>query len=224
MDRNEQLGMLYKGQQEIYRLYDEDIRDAIIFIESEYHRFPVPFLNEIRAAQDHLARCVGYPLDNEDWETYVSGQLKKAKGHYDRCLLDCYKYIWYRYGSHLSRVHLVPKIFGKLQDIDNGEFYKEYKRLRKAAKDCNRKARKTETRDKEEAKNLFRDAIGYLKQMDDLFESNYDKISWSVRKGVLLKALYALGWIISGVYMFVRNADPIKSVANVVLGWFGISI
>lgn len=223
MDKNEKLELLYKGQQEIYELYNNDIRDAIIFIESEYHKFPVPFLNEIRAAQDHLARCLSYPLEAADWEVYVSGQLKKAKGHYDRCLLDCYKYIWYRYGSHLSRTHLIPKIFGKLQDIDNGEFFKEYKRLHKLAKDSNKEARKTETKDKEEAKNLFRDAIGYLKQMDNLFEDNYDKISWSVRKGVLLKALYALGWIISFILMFIRNANPIKSVANYILGWFGIN-
>lgn len=217
MGRNEKLELLYKGQQEIYNLYNNDIRDAIIFIESEYHKFPVPFLNEIRAAQDHLSRCLSYPLENTDWETFVVGQLKKAKGHYNRCLLDCYKYIWYRYGSHLSRTHLIPKIFGKLQDIDNGEFYKEYLRLHKAAKTCNKKARKTETIDKEESKKLFQDAIGYLKQMDELFESNYDKISWSVRKGILLKALYALGWIISFAFMFVRNLPSIRSIINYII-------
>ena len=82
------------------------------------------------------------------------------------------------------------------------------------------KARKTETTDKAEAKKLFRDAIGYLKQMDNLFESNYDKISWSVRKGILLKALYALGWIISIIYMFIRNIDPIKSIVTYMLHLF----
>ena len=220
MDKNQRLELLYKGQQEIYNIYNNDIKDAIIFIESEYHKFPVPFLNEIRAAQDHFSRCLSYPLDNSDWNIYVTGQLKKAKGHYDRCLLDCYKYIWYRYGSHLSRTHFIPKVCGKLQDIDNGDFYKEYKRLQKLAKECNKKARKTETTDKAEAKKLFRDAIGYLKQMDNLFESNYDKISWSVRKGILLKALYALGWIISIIYMFIRNIDPIKSIVTYMLHLF----
>lgn len=155
MDKNQRLELLYKGQQEIYNIYNNDIKDAIIFIESEYHKFPVPFLNEIRAAQDHFSRCLSYPLDNSDWNIYVTGQLKKAKGHYDRCLLDCYKYIWYRYGSHLSRTHFIPKVFGKLQDIDNGDFYKEYKRLQKLAKECNKKARKTETTDKAEAKKNY---------------------------------------------------------------------
>lgn len=56
--------------------------------------------------------------------------------------------------------------------------------------------------------------------MDNLFESNYDKISWSVRKGILLKALYALGWIISIIYMFIRNIDPIKSIVTYMLHLF----
>mgnify|MGYP006926044502 FL=1 len=75
MDKNQRLELLYKGQQEIYNIYNNDIKDAIIFIESEYHKFPVPFLNEIRAAQDHFSRCLSYPLDNSDWNIYVTGQL-----------------------------------------------------------------------------------------------------------------------------------------------------
>lgn len=90
---DQKLLLLYKKQQEIYTVYDKDIRKAIVFIESEYHKFPVPFLNEIRAAQDHLARCYSYPLDKEDWESYVTRQMDKAKGHYDRCLLDGYIYL-----------------------------------------------------------------------------------------------------------------------------------
>ena len=222
MEENSKLELLYKGQQRIYEMYSNDIRDAIIFIESEYHKFPVPFLNEIRAAQDHLSRCFQHPLNSLDWEVYIEGQLGKAKSPYDRCLLDCYKYIWYRYGGHIARTHLVPKIFGKLQDIDNGEFYRKYKQLHKQAKECNKAARKIETKDKEQAKVLFRDAIGCLKQMDDLFETNYDKISWSVRKGILLKALYALGWIISIVGIIIRNIPFIKSTISNVLSWFGL--
>lgn len=222
MEKDSKLELLYKGQQELYEIYSNDIRDAIIFIESEYHRFPVPFLNEIRAAQDHLSRCFSYSLDSPDWDVYINGQLGKAKGHYDRCLLDCYKYIWYRYGGHIARTHLIPKIFGKLQDIDNGEFYREYRQLYKQAKESNKNARKLETKDKEQAKALFRNAIGYLKQMDDLFEANYDKISWSVRKGILLKALYALGWIISIVSIVIGNIPCIKSTIHNVLNWFGL--
>lgn len=133
-------------------------------------------------------------------------------------------YIWYRYGSHLSRIHLVPKCLGKLRDIDNGDFYQEYKQLRQKAKECNRQAREQETKDKEKAKELFRDAIGYLKQIDDLFENNYDKIGWSVAKGLIMRFVWALGWIISACYFFVRNRDPFKSMLNVVLGWFGLAI
>lgn len=214
----DRLVVLQQKQREIYEIYNNDIRDAIIFIESAYHKFPVPFLNEIRAAQDHMARSVAYPLENKDWEDYVTDQLKKAKGHYNRCLLDCYKYIWYRYGNHLFWTHLVPKCFGKLRDIDNGEFYKEYKRLRREAKDKNYQARKIETTDKEGAKDLFKDAIGSLKQIDNLFENNYDKIGWSVAKGFVWRLIWATGWIISGIYFFARNHDPIFSFVHKIFG------
>lgn len=204
--------LLYNKQKEIYSIYNNDIRDAIIFIESSYHRFPVPFLNEIRAAQDHIARCITYPIDKDDWERYVDNQFSKAKGHYDRCLLDCYKYIWYRYGRHLYWSHLVAKCFGKLRDIDNGEFYKKYKKLYRDAKDFNKQARDFERSDKEKSKDLYQDAIGNLKQMDNLFEDNYDKIGWSVAKGFAWRLIWATGWIISGIYFCARHWDPIEKL------------
>lgn len=213
MEQNK-LELLHEQQQKVFALYNADIRDAIIFIESEYHKFPVPFLNEIRAAQDHMARCFAYPQENEDWEVFVTGQMNKAMGHYNRCLLDAYKYIWYRYGRKLYWSLLIPKCFGKLRDIDNGEFYQEYLRLRKEAKDNNNKARKIETTDKERAKDLFRDAIGNLKQIEDLFETNYGKIGWSVAKGFVWRVIWATGWIISAIYFFFRNYDPIMSFIN----------
>ena len=215
----DRLKALYLRQQEIYHIYESDIRDAIVFIESSYHKFPVPFLNEIRAAQDHMARCFSFPADNPDWEEYVNGQMDKAVGHYTRCLLDCYKYIWYRYGRRLYWSHLVPKCFGKLRDIDNGEFYKEYRRLHKAAKANNAEARKLERTDKERAKELFQEAIGCLKQMDNLMEDNYDKISWSVAKQLSWRFVMALGWIISAVYFFVRNSDPIAKILGGILSF-----
>jgi len=209
------LNIFYQKQKEIYDIYNNDIRDAIIFIESSYHVFPVPFLNEIRAAQDHLARCIDYPLDDKNWEEYICDQIQKAKGHYNRCLLDCYKYIWYRYGQRLYWSHLIPKCLGKLHDIDNGNFYKKYKQLHNEAKNKNHEARKLERTDKERAKDLFKDAIGCLKQMDDLFEENYDKISWSVAKGFAWRLIWATGWIISAIYFFVRNSDPIAMLLGI---------
>ncbi len=218
--QEDRLRTLYQQQLEIFEIYNSDIRKAIVFIESSYHKFPVPFLNEIRAAQDHIARCVSYPLDSDDWDEYVSGQMDKARGHYTRCLLDCYKFIWYRYGRRLYWAHLVPKCFGKLRDIDNGEFYKEYRRLYRLAKDFNEKAREFERTDKERAKELYQDAIGSLKQMDNLFEDNYDKIGWSVTKGILWKGVLSIGWIISAIYFFVRNSDPIAKILGGIISFF----
>lgn len=40
MDKNEKLELLYKGQQEIYELYNNDIRDAIIFYRIRVPQIP----------------------------------------------------------------------------------------------------------------------------------------------------------------------------------------
>lgn len=84
---------LYNKQRELYTFYNERIRWVIVFIESRYKKFPVPLLNEIRAAQDHITRC--FEPDKANDCEYITSQINMAKGHYMRCLLDGYKYIWY---------------------------------------------------------------------------------------------------------------------------------
>ena len=48
---------LYNKQRDLYTFYNDRVRWVIVFIELRYKKFPVPLLNEIRAAQDHVTRC-----------------------------------------------------------------------------------------------------------------------------------------------------------------------
>lgn len=193
---------LYTCQRDLYAFYNDRIRWVIVFIELRYKKFPVPLLNEIRAAQDHVARC--FEQDNACNGDYVGKQLSMARGHYMRCLLDGYKYIWYHFGADIKKKYFLARLLGKLSDINNGEFSKEMQMLFRQAKKDNERTRLLETKDKEASIDLYEKSIGALVKLDDLYEDNITAIQWSIRKGMAMKAVYYSGWIIFLAFTIVR--------------------
>lgn len=73
----------------LYQTYNEVIKPLIAEIEVRFESFPTSIYNEIRAFNDHVARCYRNINDEELIET----QIKKSKGHIERIVLDCYKYL-----------------------------------------------------------------------------------------------------------------------------------
>lgn len=200
---------LYNKQRDLYTFYNDRVRWVIVFIELRYKKFPVPLLNEIRAAQDHVTRC--FEGDKAGNRGYVESQIEMAQGHYMRCLLDGYKYIWYHFGADIKRKYFLARIFGKLSDINNGDFVVEMQNLFRRAKKDNEQARLMETKDKEMAIDLFEKSIGALVKLDELYENNESAIRWSVRKGMAMKAIYYLGWIIALGFTIARYWDTLKN-------------
>lgn len=189
--------LLFEQQKEIYNFYNSRIRDVVSFIETEFKRFPVPVLKEIRDAQDHLARCFDEEVPNRFCEEFIKKQADAAKAHYLRCLLDCYKYIWYNFGLKVVKKYFWAKLLGNLSDINNGEFITKVLEYRSNAKYFNQQARRCESIDKQQALDYYEKAINNLKNLDDIYEANIKSISWSIKKGMTLKVIAALGWIIS---------------------------
>ena len=200
---------LYNKQRNLYTFYNDRVRWVIVFIELRYKKFPVPLLNEIRAAQDHVTRC--YEPDKSDNREYVESQIEMAQGHYMRCLLDGYNYIWYHFGADIKRKYFLARILGKLSDINNGDFVVEMQNLFRRAKKDNEQARLMETKDKKMAIDLFEKSIGALVKLDELYDDNESAIRWSVRKGMAMKAIYYLGWIIALGFTIARYWDTFKN-------------
>lgn len=200
---------LYNKQRNLYTFYNDRVRWVIVFIELRYKKFPVPLLNEIRAAQEHVTRC--YEPDKSDNREYVESQIEMAQGHYMRCLLDGYKYIWYHFGADIKRKYFLARILGKLSDINNGDFVVEMQNLFRRAKKDNEQARLMETKDKKMAIDLFEKSIGALVKLDELYDDNESAIRWSVRKGMAMKAIYYLGWIIALGFTIARYWDTFKN-------------
>lgn len=202
--------LLYKRQESLYSFYNDRLRWVIIFIESRYRQFPVPILNEIRAVQDHVARC--YDKDIQGDETFINEQIRAAQGHYIRCLLDGYKYIWYQYGPEVKKKFFWAKLLGDLHSIDNGEFAKRMNSLRIEAKKLNFKAREMESKDKDVSLDLYEKSIGKLIELDDLYESHAGEIGWSVRKGLTMKVIAGLGWLIALAFTIHKNWGTIIEI------------
>lgn len=193
---------LYTQQRDLYTFYNDRIRWVIVFIELKYRKFPVPLLNEIRAAQDHVTRC--FEHDHASDKDYICKQIAMARGHYMRCLLDGYKYIWYHFGADIKKKYFLARLLGKLSDINNGEFAKEIQTLFHQARKDNEKARLLETKDKTVSIDWYEKSIGALVKLDELYESNHSAIQWSIRKGMTMKAVYYSGWIIFLIFTIVR--------------------
>ena len=201
---------LYDKQKNLYAFYNDRVRWVIVFIELRYKRFPVPLLNEIRAAQDHVTRC--FESDKADNREYIESQIKMAEGHYLRCLLDGYKYIWYHFGADIKRKYVLARLFGKLSDINNGEFVIKMQDLFRSCKIDNEQARLWETKDKAKSIDLYEKSIGALIKLEELYEHNESTIRWSVRKGLTMKAIYYLGWIIALGFTVARYRNSLLSL------------
>ena len=109
---------------------------------------------------------------------------------------------------------MLARLFGKLSDINNGEFVVAMQTLFRQSKKDNEQARLLETKDKAKSLDLYEKSIGALVKLDELYEDNETAIRWSVRKGMTMKAIYYLGWIIALGFTIARYWDTLIQYFN----------
>lgn len=105
----------------------------------------------------------------------------------------------------------MARLFGKLSDINNGKFEEEFHSLFRQARKENEQARFLESKEKEKSIEFYEKSIGALVALDDLYENNEPAIRWSVAKGMTMKAIYYLGWVIALAYTVARYWDRIMN-------------
>ena len=71
----------------LYEVYTNKLKPLLALEETVAQSFPGPILNEIRAMNDHVSRC--YWTDKSEADCLA--EVKKAKGHLTRSILDAYK-------------------------------------------------------------------------------------------------------------------------------------
>ncbi len=147
---------------ECYIEYCEVIKPLIARIEAQSEKIPLPLFNEIRAFNDHIARCYfNHPSDQ-----YIEEQINKASRNIVRMTLDCFKCLIVIMFQKIEQFEKRTKNID-LTVIDNGIFFPEYSRKKVEAATAVNKAKLIEANDInksltefERACNIFRDSRG----------------------------------------------------------------
>ena len=150
---------------ELYSQYNLTVKPLLALVKSKYQNGLLPpLLNELRAFNDHIAQCYLPNISSDKIEV----EIKSAENHLERIQLDSFKFL---------NVYFLEKIvlrfekttrFIDLTLVENGEFYPKYKKQKKEAKTCARKAKEIERIDKEAAMNYFQDAFNHYSNLEKL--------------------------------------------------------
>ena len=112
----------------IFSNYRNIVKPLLVDIKARRadRELPDNFLNEIRALNDHIARC--YRSEVSD----IDAELTKAEGHLRRLIYDCFKQLNIYINDILERKE--NKFYSDLWlTYDKGRFWNEYSKSRKYA-------------------------------------------------------------------------------------------
>lgn len=180
----------------LYKSYNEVIKPLIAEIEARRESFPQAIYNEIRAFNDHIARC--YYNEFADRE-FVKQELFKAKGHINRIILDCYKFLnVFLYENVVKKFDKDTKVID-LSQVGDGHFYIEYKSGRQFIIEKLKEAKLMETKDKEKSLELYQLVHNKYSDLENLITRNDTNIIRARSRYYSTKTFGWLKWIIGVV-------------------------
>ena len=186
---------------ECYVAYCEVIKPLIAQIEAYSEKLPLPLFNEIRAFNDHIARCY---YNNPSCE-YIDEQITKAQRHITRITLDCFKclnVILYQ------RIELFDRQTRNvdLTVIDNGTFFPEYSRKRIEAATQVKEAKIKEAIDVVAALNKYQDAFNNYADIVESIDRISETVKWARIKFTTKRWLTVIGWTVSIIVSAIISA------------------
>ena len=207
----------------LYRQYLAVVKPLLAKIEATYEKFPIQVHNEIRSFNDHIARCYKEGSNDE----YIEEQIKKARGHLHRIILDCYKLLNVAFKRSDETFEKQTKNID-LSLVSNGDFLKKYIELRQKAIDAVKDARRHETADIEEGEvsflryekacNAYTDLENYVK--GEMFYIDWIKRKYTAKR--FSNAVLAIGLVFLGAYLkdIVAFCDNgLKSAFDTIREW-----
>ncbi len=235
---------LHASLKDLYNIYNEVVKFLVIEIEYRSQKFPLPIFNEIRAFNDHIARCYLDDATNEKVESEVKF---KAERHLTRITLDCYKFLIILLDDRLKLFERQTRNID-LTIIQPGEFYTQYKFLKRKSKKTVREAvytergpfyirfkelvnlcmtkvklaKRREISSNSEAIPLYKEAYEYYIELEILIESIATDVKWArvkfglsrVIKIILFISAAAISGLVSLFFTCPSVADFLKSLIN----------
>lgn len=168
-----------KWQDEITKailFYREKLNPWVVSVEARYNLFPAEVLNEIRAFVNHVSRCYADGLPDEK----IERNIERAHNHLYRAVFDCMKHLIISFVDEMRDFEAETKDID-LWEISDGEFYVEYKRLKKEARKKTEIAKKIEKNDinpnyKEDGFQAFQEAFNVHAEIGELLADNNENI------------------------------------------------
>ena len=179
----------------LYRTYNEVIKPLIAEIEVRYEKFPIPVFNEIRAFNDHIARCYRKNINNME----IENELEKAKGHIERIILDCYKFL------NVALHKIVIERFDKrtkgvdLGAVNNGTFFTVYSEAKKFINTHLKEAKLLEVQDKDKSVKEYELVYNKFSELETFLDDNERYICWARARYYSNKVLKLIGWVLAAI-------------------------
>jgi hypothetical protein len=186
---------------ELYDEYNISIKPLIALLEARIQKFPPEILKEVRAIHDHVARCYMFPHSEDEWLS----EIRSAKTHNMRIMLDCFKHLNVVMFDSLANFEKREMKHVNLSLVNNGLFFKEFHTLKQKATQHSYEARKLESYDKNKALELYEKMLETYIEAEKLIADNKENIVWA--KGKIKKH---------------RITDiAISSIISLLIGYFG---
>lgn len=196
---------------ELYNTYNEVIKPLIALYEAREEVFPIPLFNEIRAFNDHVARC--YIISFSDDQ--INDELGRAERHINRIILDCYKYLNVSFHNEIKSFEKRTKHVD-LTVLDNGSFYPKFLKLKNDAVKLIRKAKKNESLKLDESFYDYQNAYNVYSDLSDLVNSRSSEVNWARVRFSIYSFLKIMAWVIgavlSGLISLFLTCDDVKSI------------
>ena len=178
-------------------------------MEELYQRigeYPVNCQNEIRAFNDHIARCYREGVD----EPIIAKELDKAAGHIQRLVYDCLKQLNVLMCEDIERSERKTYAYKWLY-MDGGKFWKQYVDHKQAAVICEVEAKKQESLNPSLSVDNYQEAYLHYVEIEKMFttfaadlkDSRWYKIISTWMKGWQWLWVTVLVAVITAVLRFV---------------------
>lgn len=187
--------------EDCYVRYCAVIKPLIANIESLSEKIPLSLFNEIRAFNDHIARC--YYLDPD--EDFIKEQITKAQRHIERITLDCFKCLNVILYQRIELFERQTKNVD-LTVIDNGEFFPEYSRMKLNAANFVRLAKLEEARNSERALDFYQDSYNVYTRLVEKIDSVSEKVKWAKVRFTSKRIITIIAWVVSVIISAILSA------------------
>jgi len=185
----------------LYRTYIEVIKPLLAEIEIRYQKFPIPILNEIRAFNDHIARCHREDISSAN----IDKEIKKAEGHIYRIILDCYKFLNVAFHENLIEKFDKRTRGVDLNAVNNGQFSASYFETRKFIISHLKKAKFLEAMDKDESLKEYEIVYNKFSELETFLSENERHICWAKARYFSNKIIKAIWWLVAIIFGYILS-------------------